>query len=67
MLNSINEVKRQYMYAVQPVKLFETQNKKAETNNPFANLIETTNNSKYNLNHPNVSNTTSGGRLDFLG
>ena len=67
MLNSINEIKRRYMYAVQPVRLFETRNKQTDTNNPFANLIETTNNSRYNLNHPNVSNTTSGGRLDFLG
>ena len=26
MFNAINEVKRQYMYTVQPVKLFETRN-----------------------------------------
>ena len=67
MFNAINEVKRQYTYAVQPVKLFETKNKKADTKNPFANFNQQTNKSEYNLNHPKVSNTTLGGKLDFLG
>lgn len=67
MYNAINEVQRQYMYAVQPVKLFETRNKQADTKNPFAQLTEQTNFSQYNLNHPNVSNSSSGGKLDFLG
>ena len=67
MFNAIKEFQRQYMYAVQPVKFFETRNKQADTKNPFAQLTEQTSLSKYNLNHPNISNTNSGGKLDFLG
>jgi len=67
MFNAIDEVKRQYTYAVQPVKLFETRNNQAAQKNSFDFLNNQTNISKYNLNHPNLSNTNSGGKLDFLG
>ncbi|MCM1338067.1 MAG: hypothetical protein NC191_00160 [Muribaculaceae bacterium] len=66
MFDSIDSVKRQYTYAVQPVKLFETKNKRTESNNPFANFTPNSSLQKYNLYHPNVSNSSSGGKLDFL-
>jgi hypothetical protein len=67
MFNRIDEVQRQYTYAVQPVKLFETQK-----NNPFAQknsfgINSQTNSSEFNLLHPNVSNSQSGGKLDLMG
>lgn len=66
MFNPIYEVKRQYMYTVQPVKLFETQNSQAAQKNSFE-ISNQTNKSSYNLLHPNVSNSSSGKKLDFLG
>jgi hypothetical protein len=67
MFNKIDEVQRQYTYAVQPVKLFETKN-----NNPFAqknsfDFNKPTNSSEFNLFHPNVSNSKTGGKLDLMG
>ena len=35
MFNAIEEVKRQYTYAVQPVKLFETRNSQAAQKSSF--------------------------------
>lgn len=65
MFNKINEVQRQYIYAVQPVHLFETQNSKAAQKSSF-DLFNQTNNSTFNLFHPNVSNSTKGNKLDLI-
>ena len=67
MFNAIDEIKRQYIYTVQPIKLFETTNSKATQKN----LFETTNNQSskqnaYNLLHPNISNSNKGNKLDTL-
>lgn len=66
MFSKINQVQRQYMYAVQPVKLFEADNKQAQKNslNPFS---DKTNFSQYTLLHPNVSNSSTGAKLDLMG
>lgn len=65
MFNPIDEVKRQYTYAVQPVHLFEAQNSQMAQKNSF-DFNKQTNNSAYNLYHPNVSNSSSGNKLDFM-
>lgn len=66
MLNKIEEIQRQYMYAVQPVKLFETQNNQAAQKNmfDFSNRINQSTNNPF---HPDISNTNKGGELDILG
>lgn len=66
MLNKIEEIQRQYMYAVQPVKLFETQNNQAAQKNmfDFSNRINQSTNNPF---HPDISNTNKGGKLDILG
>lgn len=65
MFNKIDEIQRQYTYAVQPVKLFEAQNSQAAQKSSF-DFLNQTNNSTYNLFHPNVSNSTKGGKLDLV-
>lgn len=65
MLNTIDEVKRQYMYTVQPVQLFETKNSQEAQKNSF-DFLNQTNKSNFNLFHPNVSNSASGKQLDLL-
>ena len=65
MFNRIDEVQRQYMYTVQPVQLFETQNSKAAQKNSF-DYFNKTNNLNFNLFHPDVSNSTKGKKLDLL-
>lgn len=65
MTNSIDEIQRQYMYKVQPVQMFETKNSQATQKSSF-NFLNQTNNSQYNLSHPNMSNSTSGKKLDFM-
>ena len=69
MLNSINEVQRRYTYAIQPVQLFETDktNNAKKSSSNFLTKDHQTNLYGYNLLHPNVSNSSSGSKLDFLG
>ncbi|MBR1424899.1 hypothetical protein IJ579_04995 [bacterium] len=69
MMNAIDEIKRQYVYAVQPVKLFETENSKVAQQNTF-HFISMTNkndNQRYNPFHPNVTNASTAKKLDILG
>lgn len=65
MFNKINEVQRPYTYAVQPVQLFETQNSQAAQKSSF-DFFNQTNNSSFNLFHPNVSNSKTGNKLDLM-
>ena len=67
MFNTIDEIKRQYIYNVQPVKLFETQNNVAAQKNSLDYLNQTNKSSTYNLFHPDVSNSEKGGHLDLIG
>lgn len=66
MLNKIEEVQRQYIYAVQPVKLFETQNNQAAQQSMF-DFTNKINQSNHNPFHPDITNTGKGGRLDIPG
>lgn len=65
MFKPIQEVKRQYTYAVQPVKLFETKNSQIAQKNSF-DFINQMNKSGHNPFHPNISNTQKGNRLDIM-
>jgi len=67
MFDKINQVQRQYTYAVQPVKLFETENSQAAQKSSFDFFNKQTNSSAYSLLHPDVSNTLSGSKLDLMG
>lgn len=66
MNNAIEEIKRQYTYAVQPVKFFEARNNQASQKMSFSFLenIKPNGNNPY---HPNVTNSGKGGRLDIMG
>ena len=65
MFNAIDEVKRQYLYTVQPVKLFETKNSQQAQINSFE-FINQENKSDFNPFHPNLSNTNKGEKLDLM-
>lgn len=66
MFSAIDEIKRQYIYTVQPVKLFETNNSKATQTNLFETNSQLANQNTYNLLHPNISNSNKGNKLDTL-
>lgn len=65
MFNKIEEVQRQYTYAVQPVKLFETHNNQAaqKSNFEFINQMKASGNNPF---HPSISNTDKGNKLDLM-
>lgn len=65
MNNAIEEVKRQYTYAVQPVKFFETRNNQTaqKSNFDFINRMQVSGNNPF---HPDVSNTEKGSKLDIM-
>lgn len=67
MNNAINEIQRQYMYAVQPVKLFETKNTPQAQRNAldfsFINHMKSSGNNPF---HPDVSNSEKGKMLDII-
>ena len=65
MFNAIEEVKRQYTYAVQPVKLFETINSQAAQKSSF-DFINQMQKSGNNPFHPDISNTSKGNKLDLM-
>lgn len=68
MNNKINEVGRAYMFAVQPVKLFETNSSKQAQNNSFDLFSKfDTKNTGYNPFHPNVKTASVANRLDLTG
>ena len=68
MNNAIDQIKRQYIYTVQPVKLFEQGN-----NNPFQaqknsfDYFNSVKKSNYNPFHPNVKTDKTAKNLDLLG
>lgn len=65
MFNAIDEVKRQYTYAVQPVKLFETKNSQIAQKSSF-DFINQMNKSGHNPFHPDISNSHKGNKLDII-
>ena len=66
MFNKIDEVQRQYTFAVQPVKFFETENSKNAQKSSF-DFINQMNKSGYNPFHPSVEYSNKGQKLDLLG
>jgi hypothetical protein len=68
MFNAIDEVKRQYTYAVQPVKLFEANNSQAAQKYVLDfDFVNQMNKTGHNPFHPDVSNTPKGQKLDLMG
>lgn len=68
MMNAIDEIKRQYMYTVQPVRLFEDERSKAGKPNSFEFISQiNSKESKFNPFHPNVLNEQTANKLDLLG
>lgn len=65
MFNAIDEIKRQYTYAVQPVKLFETKNSQTAQKSTF-DFINQMKNSGHNPFHPDISNSQRGNKLDIM-
>ena len=67
MFNAIKEVKPQYAYAVQPVKLFEANSSKAAQHHALDfSFISQMKESGNNPFHPDVSNSPRGQKLDFM-
>jgi len=66
MNGKIDSVSRHYMYAVEPVKMFETQ-QNAQAQKSSFDFISKMNfkNFDYNPFHPNVQNSTTAKRLDI--
>ena len=68
MNGKIDSVSRQYMYAVEPVKMFETQNNPNAQKSSFDFIIQMNfKNSNFNPFHPNVQNASTAKRLDIMG
>ena len=66
MFKAIDQVQRQYTYAVQPVQLFETKKSDIAQKSSFDFINQMVQNG-HNPFHPDVSNTKCGNKLDFLG
>jgi len=64
-MNAIDEIKRQYLYTVQPVKLFEDNRSKAQNDISY-DFISKAKQNGYNPFHPSVENSQRGSRLDIL-
>ncbi len=66
-MNSIDQIQRQYIYTVQPVKLFETENSKAAKDNAYSFISKINDKeTKYNPFHPNVLNNQLAQKLDVI-
>lgn len=66
MLNSIEQIQRQYTTAIKPVQLFETRNSTIAQQNSFeiSAHLKLTGNNPF---HPDISNSNKGNRLDIMG
>ena len=65
MNGKIDAIQQQYMYTVQPVKLFEDE-KQNRTKQSSFDFINQMNKSDYNPLHPNVKSGTMAKNLDLL-
>lgn len=67
MNNSINPVQRQYMFAVNPVQLFEAKNFHTASKNSF-DFLNANQKSQNGFNpfHPNVQDFSTANKLDIL-
>lgn len=66
MFSPIEQVQRQYTQAVQPVKLFETNNSQLAQKSSF-DFINQMKQNGHNPFHPSVQNTEKGNKLDLMG
>ncbi len=66
MMNAIDEIKRQYIYTVQPVRLFEDEKPKTQAGN-FEFISRMNKETKFNPFHPNVTTDKTAKQLDLLG
>ena len=70
MLNSIDEIKRQFIPTVQAVQFFEGEKtSKQQTSQPIYNFISQMNQSAkngYNPFHPNVTSNNTANKLDII-
>lgn len=68
MINGIKAVQPNNIFKVNPVQLFDNNNKQYRTeNNPFnSSLFSQQTNGNYNLNHPRVAGGASANNLDLL-
>lgn len=68
MYNKINEIQRQYLYAIPPVKLFEPENNKQFQKSSFEFITQMNfAKSGYNPFHPNVQTNSTANLLDIMG
>lgn len=65
-MNSINQIQRRYVYTVQPVKFFETENSKAAKDNAFSFISKINDKeTKYNPFHPNILSEQLARNIDI--
>jgi hypothetical protein len=64
-MDGIDKIQAQYIYKVNPVNLFENRNRN-EGNKLDSGLFAQQSNNIFNLNHPQVANSSQGGSLDLL-
>jgi len=64
--NKIDSIQRQYMFAVEPVRFFETQKNEQAQKSSFDFFNRMNSKSDYNPFHPNVQNATKAQKLDIL-
>ncbi|MBP3820783.1 hypothetical protein J6G99_03965 [bacterium] len=62
--NRIDEIQKQYMYAIKPVQLFETKNSNHAQKSSF-DFINQMNQNGFNPFHPNVKSNTMAKNLDL--
>ena len=64
--NPVEQIQRQYTFAVQPVHLFETRKNQElqKSNFDFINQMQQSGNNPF---HPNYSNTEKAQKLDLMG
>ena len=65
MNNKIDGIQRQYTYAVEPVKFFETQKNQQTRKSSFDFINGMNLKSEYNPFHPNVKNGITAKKLDI--
>ncbi len=66
MLNTrVNEIQRPYMYAIEPVKLFESKNSAQAQKSSFDLFNQMNFKSDYNPFKPNVKNSVVAQKLDI--
>ena len=66
MSGKIDAIQQQYMYTVQPVKLFGDEKRAQKTKSSFDIYSQMNPKSDFNPSHPNVKSPTMAKNLDLL-